>query len=630
MLYICRMSKTLIYYCLLCCFTLVNAPLKAQKDSLLRLYQQCQKTARPDTLAYLGTLQALAKIYYLNDPDSSLYFCQEALMIAQKSNQAKVIGDIYNLIGNNYYTQGEYDDALKNYLQALKTRERIEDERGVGVLLNNIGLIYEAQKRYDKAIAYHRLSIRKCLQTGDTLTLHKNYVNTALAYYRQEYYDSALVYLQKVVKAYPLNQYKREHVLALMHVGEVYLLQGQYSTALTYYEQVLAFREQLNRFDACFTMAGAAQCYYQLQKPAMAFRYAQEALQIATELKAQWEVQRSALILAKLFAAESNFAEAYRYQVLHQTYADSVFSKERSREINLLKLQYQESENQRLTEQNELQEQKASQQKNLLWLLAVVALLLLVIVALLVYFYFQKQKQNQLLSAIGHTKDRIFSIISHDLRGPLANIKALLTLMAGDYITAEEQKMLSTDLTRSLDVTLSTLDNLLIWAKGQLQNSYLSPRSEQVFLKDEVENMIALWADTAAGKDIRINHQIPEESTVWADSEHVRLIVRNLLSNAIKFTPQGGHISIELSPADSGYTALSIKDSGEGIPEEVLQKLFDPEQIASTRGTANEKGTGLGLKLCMHCAKLNKGDIKVQSQEGAGSTFTLLLPQLPV
>jgi signal transduction histidine kinase len=623
------MDKVSLYWLLCWAIFLLPAPLQAQKDSLLQLYQQYKKIPPQDTLAYLTTLQALAKRYYLNSIDSSLYFCQEALLIAGKSNQPKIVGDMYNLIGNNYYTQGEYDDALKSYLNALKVRESIQDERGVGTSLNNIGLIYEAQKRYDKAIAYHRLSIRKCLKTGDTITLHKNYINTALAYYRQEQYDSALVYLQRVVKAYPSNQYKREHVLAIMHVGEVYLLQKQYTTALTYYEQVLAFREQLNRFDACFTMAGAAQCYYQLQKPALAFRYAQEALKIATELKAQWEVQRSALVLAKLFAAERNFEEAYRYQVLHQNYADSVFSKERSREINLLKLQYQESENQRLVEQNELQQQKASQQKDLLWLLAVMALLLLIIISLLVYFYFQKQKQNKLLSAIGHTKDRIFSIISHDLRGPLANIKALLSLMSGDYITAEEQKMLSTDLTRSLDVTLSTLDNLLIWAKGQLQNSYLSPRSEQVFLKDEVENMIALWADTAAGKQIHISHQVPEDSSVWADGEHVRLIIRNLLSNAIKFTPQGGSIYIKLAATPKGQVALAVEDTGKGMSAEVLTKLFDEEQIVSTRGTANEKGTGLGLKLCRHCAKLNKGDILVQSQKGAGSTFTLLLPQQP-
>ncbi len=623
------MGKVFTYWLLCWAMLLPPASSQAQKDSLLRLYQQ-DKNAPSDTLAHLATLQALAKLYYLNNIDSSLYFCQEALLIAQKSNQLKVVGDMHNLIGNNYYTQGEYDNALKSYLNALKVRESIQDERGVGTSLNNIGLIYEAQKRYEKAIVYHRLSIKKCMQTGDTITLYKNYLNIGLAYYKQEKYDSALASLEKVVKAPPSKQYAREQKLAMIHIGEVYLLQKQYAKALSYYEQVLAFREQLNRFDACFAMTGAAQCYYQLQKPALAFRYAQEALQIATELKAQWEIQRSALVLAKLFAAERNFEEAYRYQVLHQSYADSVFSQERNREINLLKLQYQESENQRLVEKSNVQEQKASQQKNLLWLLAIMALLLLIIIGLLVFFYFQKRKQNKLLSAIGHTKDRIFSIISHDLRGPLANIKALLTLMAGDYITAEEQKMLSTDLTRSLDVTLSTLDNLLIWAKGQLQNSYLSPRSEQVFLKDEVENMIALWADTAAGKHIRISHDIPEDSIVWADGEHVRLIVRNLLSNAIKFTPEGGSISLALEPAPEGYVALAIKDAGAGMPQEVLAKLFDQEQIVSTRGTANEKGTGLGLKLCMHCAKLNKGDIKVQSQEGAGSTFTLLLPQLPV
>lgn len=221
-------------------------------------------------------------------------------------------------------------------------------------------------------------------------------------------------------------------------------------------------------------------------------------------------------------------------------------------------------------------------------------------------------------------KDQIFSIIAHDLRGPIGSINQMIAFIANEHdsIDMETKRELLNSLKDTSQETFNLLENLLDWARSQRKVVY---KPEKINLKNSADNAISLLQGLASPKNIAIENRIDNSAIAFADPYMLNTIFRNLLSNAIKFTPKNGEISIE---AENGSDKVSIKfnDSGIGIPKKVLDKIFDDNNNYSTPGTNNEKGTGLGLKLVHKLISQNKGTIAVDSEQNIGTTFTVSLP----
>lgn len=221
-------------------------------------------------------------------------------------------------------------------------------------------------------------------------------------------------------------------------------------------------------------------------------------------------------------------------------------------------------------------------------------------------------------------KDQIFSIIAHDLRGPIGSINQMIAFIAKeqDSIDIETRKELLNSLKDSTQETFNLLENLLDWARSQRK---AINKPEIINIKNITSNAISLLSGLASPKNIRIENKIEESIIAFADPYMVNTIFRNLLSNAIKFTPKNGHISIE---GQNNGDKISIKfiDSGIGIPRNIIDKIFDESYNYSTPGTNNEKGTGLGLKLVQRLIYQNSGSIEVTSEQNNGTTFTITLP----
>lgn len=226
---------------------------------------------------------------------------------------------------------------------------------------------------------------------------------------------------------------------------------------------------------------------------------------------------------------------------------------------------------------------------------------------------------------LNETKDKIFAIISHELRSPVGNLLSMLKILRDFRIFGDEQKAKTfLDLAiKNAGTTFSLLENLLFWAKSQRNDITYSP---QVFslekLVQEVANMLS---EVIADKNIEIELKLTSTSEVYADRIMLHTVVRNLLNNATKFTPKNGKIAISVEKQKQTAT-LSVQDTGVGIPPENMAKLFDPKEHVSTFGTSNEKGSGLGLKLCKEFVDINQGKINVESKEGKGSRFYVTLP----
>ncbi|MCU0448499.1 MAG: HAMP domain-containing histidine kinase [Bernardetiaceae bacterium] len=233
------------------------------------------------------------------------------------------------------------------------------------------------------------------------------------------------------------------------------------------------------------------------------------------------------------------------------------------------------------------------------------------------------EAQKQELEHFNQLKTKFLSIISHDVRAPLTSIKGTLQLLQMGGLTPAEWDELSGNLAAEVDNTNDLLVNLLHWSRSQTQHLKLNPEScDLAELGTQTCQLLAPWA---AKKEVRLVCQLPPGTQAWADAEMLKLMMRNLVSNAIKFSHSGGQVTLG-TLAQPGYTVLYIADQGVGISPEQQSLLFQ-DNLTSQPGTANERGSGLGLTLCKEFVQLNQGHIWVESIEGQGSTFYIALPR---
>lgn len=236
--------------------------------------------------------------------------------------------------------------------------------------------------------------------------------------------------------------------------------------------------------------------------------------------------------------------------------------------------------------------------------------------------------QNKQLSETIQMKNKIFSVISHDLRTPVVNILYMLNLLK-EKEYKEKYDTFANSSIQYAQLVISLLENMLVWGRGQEDKIKYSPETRN--LADIILTNLSIFKDTADKKEISVNFTQVGSSIAYFDKDLMDIIIRNLLSNAVKYTPRGGRISILLRDrrANEGDTLLKICDNGIGISEAKQKNLFTSAEMISSPGTENEKGTGLGLKLCHELVLINKGTINVESREGEGSCFTVVVPQEP-
>jgi PAS domain S-box-containing protein len=234
-----------------------------------------------------------------------------------------------------------------------------------------------------------------------------------------------------------------------------------------------------------------------------------------------------------------------------------------------------------------------------------------------------KETEIKLNEAL-RTKDKLFSIISHDLRGPVSNLLPMLDLLTGDIeLDSDQRSQFINYIKEASRNTFELLENLLIWSKSQTGTISLS--RDNFSLEEVLSKNIQLISAAARQKEITLALKISAPMNVFADKESVNLITRNLLTNAVKFTPKGGRITISTS-SSAGFANIEISDTGSGIDESILAGLFSVNSFTGNNGYGNSSGSGLGLILCKDFVELNGGKIKAENIDGGGSRFTYTIP----
>jgi len=367
------------------------------------------------------------------------------------------------------------------------------------------------------------------------------------------------------------------------------------------------------------------------------------ALSAGNEANATYEKMRSYEHLYQCYRQLGDFSNALRYKEEHEGMIDLLQREKDERELaekeSLYEISKMENSINRLEAVRLQREREIEAQKQFRNVLMLVIALVVTILLMTVFLYLSKRRSNKQLKSknaiiqtqniqlqeLNATKDKFFSIISHDVKGPLNSLSSFAGLLINhtDKLSKEDIQMLAKDLDKSLKNLFALLENLLEWSRSQTGNIEFTP--EPFDLTGVLTENKALLEAQATNKKIQLIQEYTAPLQIKAHRHSVTTVVRNLLSNAIKFTPEGGTITLAIAPG-AGKVTVSIKDTGVGMSPEVIDKLFRIDTKHSTKGTADEKGTGLGLILCKDFIEKNGGNLGVSSEINKGSTFYFTLP----
>ncbi|MBX2965566.1 MAG: tetratricopeptide repeat-containing sensor histidine kinase [Cyclobacteriaceae bacterium] len=576
---------------------------EAAMDCFLQSLGAADSASLPsgEIFAYL----ALAHIFeQAGNPEKSLQFLERSFALAYEHKHPEILALVLNELGKASTSAGKLEDALEHYEHALRYKDQLPDSGLEAETLHNLANLFVTKRDFTQALDFFKQSLairrkqRLRLEEGMLLneigTMYNNQNNRERAYAN---YVAALEVYQSI-------DYKKGIAEAYNHIGEHYLSQKSYTQAIANLELAL-------------TAAQSAQA-----KAAMLKSY--EYLSIA-------------------YKALNNFQQALKYKEQQLSIHEFIVKEESDQKLletqSTYALQQKESEIEQLDRVRKERERELAEQKRLQGYLYALLGLGVVIAGLILYLYILKQRSNRQLQSINaqieaqntqlqtlnNTKDKFFSIIGHDLKGPLNSLTSFSNLLINhfDALSKEEIQNIAKDLEKSLKNLFALLNNLLEWARSQTGN--IDFTAAPINIIDILEQNKELLQQQASAKDITILYEPAELLTASAHAASVTTVVRNLISNSIKFTPSGGAIKLT-AQKNADEVIVSVADTGVGMSKAVMDKLFRLDAKHSTLGTANEKGTGLGLILCKDFVEKNGGRLWMESEEGKGSTFYFSLP----
>lgn len=510
-------------------------------------------------------LHALGRIHAaLGKTEEAFANYDDVLPYSEQLGDQAIEADALFSRGSLHVTQGDYEKALQDLKRVLAIRRTLRDRAAEAITLHVIGDVYRYLKNDDRALANYVAAVEIFQERNDKAGMAAAYTSAGVLYYSQKNYQRAISNLELGLAAGRESQDKHVIRRSVEYLSNAYKALGDFKKALAYNEELVLIDDFIQN-------------------------------------------ERS----------ERQLLESQNRYVIDQ------------KESQIGKL-----DNVRRQREQELAEQKKFRNL-LLGGLAISA----VIAALILYLYLAKRKanrdlqaakvlveqQNQELQKLNATKDKFFSILGHDLKGPLNSLTSFSHLLIHyfDSLSKEEIQTLANDLDKSLKNLFALLDNLLEWARSQTGAISFTPESfdMQEILKQNQE-LLQLQAEN---KKITIAVQSSHAVPVRAHRHSITTVVRNLAANAIKFTPEGGTITL-YAMRDQKETVVSVTDTGVGMSPAVMEKLFRLDSKHSSLGTANEKGTGLGLILCKDFIEKNGGRIWVESAQGKGSTFYFTIP----
>ncbi|MCO5266676.1 MAG: tetratricopeptide repeat-containing sensor histidine kinase [Lentimicrobium sp.] len=654
------------------------APLQAiNTDSLEIELNKVKEINKTDILIQLS------KANWTIAPGKGMFYTNEAVRLAEKHHDEPKKAKALLYGGVNAWFMGLYDNAIEYYQKSLTIARKLEDSRLCAYNLNNLGMVNTYLKNYTKAIENYTESAKIIKETGDTIEFAKIENNIAELNMLMGKPEEALQQYLAVLNIIKNSNEKVFLIWLYNDIGNIYNLQGKYTSALTYFYKALVLSNKTdNHLGKSKSMNHLGEVYLKQKKYDKAGEYLINGLKYARETHANEYINDAYRNISEYYAKINNHQTALYYYQLHKALSDSILNDNKIRTIvemqaryNLESSEFKNGLLQKNIEIDRLTIKKNKTQRSFLILLLITTILAIVLIYSRLLIRKKKnaelnqknnlinEQKNQLteslfklqelnetllqqkeeirksekelevdnksLAETNATKDKFFSIIAHDLKGPISATMGLSELLERDFESYdnEQQKKIISYIHQGLQDNFNLLENLLQWAASQ--RGTISFKPDKIHLLSISEASCNILKQSALEKSIQLINQVSEDIFIHADSNMISTILRNLISNAIKFTPKGGVVSIEASISEEQqWVEIAVKDNGRGMSKEMQSKLFDIASNISTKGTEKESGTGLGLILCKEFVEKQNGKIRVESESGHGSSFYFTIPYI--
>lgn len=550
---------------------------------------------------------------------------KQALVIYEQLGAKKGIATTHVGLGVIDGKMGNFKDATNHFITALKHFESIHDSDGIASVYLKIGVVNEKSNLLENAMEYYN-KVLALLDANPKITSVDRifiYNNLGIIYAKMDKLEKALPYFEQALAGSNRPEKTALRLITLNNLGIVYDKTNDNKKALYYFDEALKITKDKNLPEDFARISVSRSSVIAKTNPEAAISILLDALKIIDTLKLRTLEADLYDALVEIYANQKKYKEAFLTLEKLKLLEDSLENIEKAKAIvNLQTVHELEKSNAKLS----LSETKIRNNKLVRNIIIVVAILLAGMKFVLYRLYRKKlrlntqlKKREQELQKSNEMKDKLFSVIGHDLRGPIGNIPVMLELLNDPNLTLDERNYLTQSLIAHTKASTETLDKLLYWGQAQIKGIGIKPVAFNI--AEPLKINISLINIAAQQKQISIINNIPENTAVYADPAHFDFLVRNLLSNAVKFTHNGGNVTLSADEKQkSGFVVFAIKDSGIGISAERQEIIFQPF-ASSTRGTADEKGTSIGLMLCKEFVNENGGDIWVASEEGKGSTF---------
>jgi signal transduction histidine kinase len=563
------------------------------------------------------------------------------------------IAKVNNSIGLIEIKRGNYRVGLENSLSAIQTFETKNLLDELSLAYNNLAEAYYNTHQVDKALEFNIKALNVREQLKDSSGIKASTKNIASLYSDRKEHRKAIEYYEKVLKLLNPKEDQAIRGEVLPRIGSEYLQFKDYDKAAEYLVEGLKFNRSTKNDDGILrTLNAIGELNMQQNKLKLAEIQLNEAYSIATKINNKPELLKNYRLLKELDSTNGRFQNAFFWQGKYYELKTELEQAKQPKipvDTNSIKsevidpIEEEEFNTNAKQEEYKKNEEEVKRLKAIAYT-SIAAFLIVSTILLLIYLKrkstlklnkelqeknIQLNLQNEVyaeqtksLEDINKVKDRLFSIVSHDLKDSISSIKAFIDLLKEDSISREEFYNLVPELSENADNASSLLYNLLNWSKSQMQN--LKPKPELFNIQEVFQNKMSLVEQKVEQKRIVLIDE-SRRDFIYADKSMIEIVIQNLITNAVKFTRVGDVITISNNDHD-GKSLICIEDTGVGISRENVDKLFQNGTF-TTRGTNNEKGTGLGLSICKELVELNGGRIWVESTPNVGTKFYVELPK---
>ena len=520
---------------------------------------------------------------YAGDYDNAISALDETLKQTEQYPNETLRARTLMQTGMVYFFQQKWDQALYFYQQALNAAEKLKNREGISIAYNNIANIYQKQQQPKQAFDHYNKALKIQRELADSASMCNCLMNIATNHLEQNQLKEVPAPLNEALDIAKKIGDNEIIALCYMHLGVLYSKTGE------------------------------------IDKAAVMLKQAEEL-----SLETGYEQVRQEILhtASTIFFEAGNYKSAYEYLKESETLRDTLMNRQMLGKTQEFELRYKSK-----VYESELALHKLKLKTLHLRqiFLAVILLLLTILVVTLFIIRKRNRLQNRKLKDLNETKDKLFSIISHDLKSPaIAQKVAIDTMIQRADKYDEETLVMLKSFNNVAESQLSLLQNLLNWANMQTGKMSYSPIPFN--LCETIAKSIELYAVSAKNKGIQFVSDLPENCMVRADRQMINTVVRNLLNNAVKFSEPNGTIRVAVSGHD-GYVRVSIANRGRGMPQQQIDDLLVDGKTTSKDGTHGEKGSGLGLIICKELLERNNSRLEIESRESK-TTFSFNLPKV--